>query len=252
MPAPLDDDPWDDHPWDDDPLASPAHYPGPPAPGSGMLVEGRFERLAPEALRRLTQPPYDDRVLVVAVGANASPAVLHRKLRREGVRDRVPFLAATLTGVAVGHSAHVSVPGYVPAAPYVATGVSTPVLASLLDAEQVDCLDRTEPNYVRRTLYAHAFELRLDGGARPRDFDLYGGRWGVLAPPGGSPIALTGQVDLHTYLAAHWTAYTDLLGAARDPDSAVLALGRDAALRARVREAWRAAGWAAASGLEPG
>ncbi|HWM00170.1 MAG TPA: hypothetical protein VNP20_22720 [Nocardioidaceae bacterium] len=247
MPAPLDDDPCDD-----DPLVSPARYPGPRAPGSGMLVEGRFERLTPPELRRLAQPPYDDRVLVAAVGANASPAVLHRKLRRHGVRDRVPFLAATLTGVAVAHSAHVSVPGYVPAAPYVATGVSTPVMASLLDAEQVDCLDRTEPNYVRRTLCADAFELRLDGGGRPGDFDLYDGRWGVLAPPGGTPIALTGQVDLHTYLAAHWPAYTDLLGTERDPESAVLALGQDAALRARVREAWHANGWATGSGLEAG
>jgi len=244
MPAALDD------PFDDDPLVSPARYPGPPAPGSGMLVEGRFERLAPADLRRLTQPPYDEHVLVVAVGANASPAVLHRKLRREGVRDRVPFLAATLSGVAVAHSAHVSVPGYVPAAPYVAAGVSTPVMASLLDTEQADCLDRTEPNYVRRTLYTDAFELRLDGGGRPRDFDLYDGRWGVLAPPGGSPIALTGQVDLHSYLAAHWPAYTDLLGPARDPESAVLVLGQDAALRARVREAWHATGWAAGSGLD--
>jgi hypothetical protein len=236
----------------DDPLAAPARYPGPPAPGSGLLVDGRFEPLSPDELGRLGQPPYDDRVLVVAVGANASPAVLDRKLRREGLARRVPFLAATLTGVAVGHSAHVSVPGYVPAAPYAATGVSTPVMASLLDAEQVDCLDRTEPNYVRRTLHADGFALRLDGGDRPRDFDLYDGRWGVLAPPGGSPITLSDQIGLHTHLAAHWPAYIELLGAARDPESAVLVLAQDASLRARVREAWHSTGWAVGSGLGPG
>ncbi|MGH3316398.1 MAG: hypothetical protein ACRDO0_09680 [Nocardioidaceae bacterium] len=238
--------------FDDDPLVAPARYPGPRAPGSGLLVDGRFEPLSPDDLNRWGQPPYDDRVLVVAVGANASPTVLDRKLRREGPAGRVPLLAATLTGVAVGHSAHVSVPGYVPAAPYAATAVSTPVMASLLDAEQVGCLDRTEPNYVRRTLHADVFGLRLDGGDRPREFDLYDGRWGVLAPPGGSPIPLSDQVDLHTYLAAHWPAYTELLGAGRDPESAVLALAQDVALRARVREAWHSTGWAVGSGLESG
>jgi hypothetical protein len=245
MPARFDDDPW----------VAAAQYPGPPAPGSGLLTDGRFETLSPDELRRIGQPPYDDRVLVVAVGANASPTVLHRKLRREGLEARVPFLAAVLTGVAVGHSAHVSVPGYVPAAPYAAVGVSTPVLASLLDAEQVDCLDRTEPNYVRRTLQADAFELVLDGGHRPRDFDLYDGRWGVLAPPGGSPVPLVSQVDLHTYLAAHWPAYAEVLGfpgAERDPNGVVLALAHDAVLRARVREAWHSTGWAVSSDLEPG
>jgi hypothetical protein len=250
MPAPL-----DDNLFDDDPLVAPARYPGPPAPGSGLLADGRFEPLSPDELSRLGKPPYDDRVLVVAVGANASPAVMHRKLRREGREGPVPFLAATLTGVAVGHSAHVSVPGYVPAAPYAAAGVCTPVMASLLDAEQVDCLDRTEPNYVRRTLHADEFWLRLDGGDQPRDFDLYDGRWGVLAPPGGSPITLSGQVDLHAYLAAHWPAYTELLGlvgAERDAESPVLALAQDAALRARVRAAWHSTGWAVSSGLEPG
>jgi hypothetical protein len=246
VPAPLDDEPRDD-----DPLIAPARYPGPPAPGSGLLVDGRFEPLAPDDLSRLGRPPYDDRLLVVAVGANASPTVLHRKLRREGLEGRVPFLAATLSGVAVGHSAHVSVPGYVPAAPYAAAGVSTPVMASLLDAEQVDCLDRTEPNYVRRTLHGEAFWLRLDGGDLPHDFDLYDGRWGVLSPPNRSPIPLTDQVDLHTYLAAHWPAYTELLGAGRDPESAVLALAQDTALRARVREALHSTGWAVDSGLGP-
>jgi hypothetical protein len=247
--------PLDDEPRDDDPLVAPARYPGPPAPGSGLLVDGRFEPLSPDELGRLGRPPYDDRVLVVAVGANASPTVLHRKLRREGLEAGVPFLAATLTGVAVGHSAHVSVPGYVPAAPYAAADASTPVMASLLDAEQVDCLDRTEPNYVRRTLHADEFGLRVDGGDLPRDFDLYDGRWGVLAQPGSSPIPLTDQIDLHTYLAAHWPAYTELLGrrgAGRDPENAVLALARDAALRGRVREAWHSTGWAISSGLEPG
>ena len=245
MPAPLDDEPRDD-----DPSVAPACYPGPPAPGSGLLVDGRFEPLSPDELSRLGRPPYDDRVLVVAVGANASPTVLHRKLRRGGLEGRVPFLAATLIGVAVGHSAHVSVPGYVPAAPYAATGVSTPVMASLLDAEQVDCLDRTEPNYVRLTLHADEFWLRLGTGDRPRDFDLYDGHWGVLAQPGGSPIPLSDQIDLHSYLAAHWPAYTELLGTECDAESAVLALAQDAALRARVRQAWHHTGWAVSSGLE--
>lgn len=71
-----------------------------------------------------------------------------------------------LAGVLVGHSAHVSVGGYIPAAPYAGAG-STQVMLGWFEPAQLALLDATEPNYERR---------HLDAGV-----DVYVSRWGVIA-----------------------------------------------------------------------
>lgn len=119
------------------------------------------------------------RTPVAAVGSNASPAVLARKLAALGSGE-VVLEPGRLTGVQVGHSAHVSRGGYVPAAPYVGQG-ATRVVIGWFDAAQLALLDATEPNYVRR---------RLDGGV-----DVYVSRWGVVGVD-GKPLPLTTQERL--------------------------------------------------------
>jgi hypothetical protein len=234
-----------------DPVVSPADYPGPRAPCSGRLQDGRFTPLDPDELSRLGGSRYTDRLLVVAVGSNASPAVVHRKLHQRDCSDHVVFVAATLTGCSVGHSAHVSVPGFVPAAPFADPGASTQAMVLLLDPQQVECLDTTEPNYVRRRVSGSAMTLRLGGGERRGSFDLYDTRWGVLAPPGGRPLALTTQADLHEHLAAHWQPYAALFShaGAHDPEGAPSALAGRADLRTRMRKALHDTGWACPNGL---
>jgi hypothetical protein len=82
--------------------------------------------------------------------------------------------------VRVGHSAHVSAGGYVPAAPYVGDG-HTDAVVGWFDDEQLALVDATEPNYHR---------LALDPATQ-----LYVSRWGVVAVD-GRPLPLTDQATL--------------------------------------------------------
>jgi hypothetical protein len=238
----------------DDLAASPWAYPGTAATCSGLLEDGRFTPW-PAAELLVIDP---SRTLVVAVGSNASPGVMHRKLRRHGVTGSVPLVAGTLTGLGVGHSAHVSLPGFVAAAPFVHAGAVTPVYVTLLDDAQLRCLDLTEPNYVRRRVRCEVCVLQLEGGARPASFDVYDGRWGVLAPPGEAVVPFGTQETLHRFLRARWPPYRELVGnlgasPETDEETAVLQamrqLAADADLRRRTREALRATGWSRDTGL---
>lgn len=134
----------------------------------------------------------------MAVGSNASPAVLARKLAEVG-RD-VPSSACVVVGLAVGHSAHVSAGGYIPAAPYAAPGIETALRAGWFTPEQLAVLDRTEPNYERVRLPSARFPIAFEAG-RADEFDVYRSRWGVLAVD-GVPVAFRGQRELFAMLAA--------------------------------------------------
>jgi hypothetical protein len=245
----------------DDLTASPWAYPGTAAECSGVLEDGRFTPMPVADLLAGCGDRRETRTAVVAVGSNASPAVMHRKLSRHGVGGRVPLVSGTLVGCAVGHSAHVSVPGFVPAAPYLRAQARTPVYVTLLDDVQLRCVDRTEPSYVRRGLSPGRAALELeDGSPLESTFYLYDSRWGVLARPGGGSVVPFGsQETLHVLLRAQWPPYDELLGdiggAADAPDdlaavqAVMRALAADTGLRDRVREAFATTGWATPSGL---
>lgn len=225
--------------------ATPWDYPGTPPAASGLLDGDRFVPRPPADLVDLAR----DRTLVVAVGSNASPAVMRRKLARHGVGGTVPLVAATMRGIAVGHSAHVSRPGFVAAAPYLAADAVTPVYVTLLDADQMRCLDLTEPNYVRRRLAGGRCALALDGGTTPAEFDLYDSRWGVLARPGAAVVPLGTQTALHALLQDRWPPYQQMHGPETDARDVMARWASDPALRTRVREAFATTGWARRSGL---
>ena len=147
-------------------------YSGADPAGGGLLEGTRFHPLPPggldRALARADATPVRDRNLVVAVGSNASPAVLLGKLASAGVTATVPFVEGEVVGLRVGHSAHVSRAGYLAAAPVRAPGARTSVTALLLDDEQVGCLDQTEPNYIRRLLPATCARSRRRAVTSPR------------------------------------------------------------------------------------
>jgi len=125
------------------------------------------------------RPAVRGRTPVAAVGSNASPAVLARKLSPLAT-GTVPLELRRLTGVRIGHSAHVSAGGYIPAAPCVGEG-SLRVVVGWFEADQLALLDASEPNYVRRRL-----DAELDG---------YVSRWGVVAIE-GRIVELTSQQEL--------------------------------------------------------
>lgn len=220
--------------------AEPWRYPGPPAPGPGVLLGDRFAAVAdddgtPDAtaarldavLRRAGAPGLAGRHAVMAVGSNAAPGVLAAKLRRGRADAVVPLVRGRLCDVAVGHSAHVSRAGYVAAAPYRSPGARTDVVVALLTGAQVRCLDATEPNYVRR----HVAGAAGVTPAHAEPCSLYVSRRGVLSWPGHETLPLRSQARLWAGLRA-CGAVPDALPA--DHRALAATLAADAGWRAQV------------------
>ncbi|WP_156045303.1 MULTISPECIES: hypothetical protein [Actinomycetes] len=203
---------------DDDLTARPMEYPGRPVAGSGVLVGDEYRHHATvedieRELRRLSKAELKQRQAVVAVGSNACAAVMKRKLAAAGVDGCVPFLYGTVNTIAIGHSAHRSVAGFIPAAPFRRPGPLAPAVMTMLTPEQLDAVDHSEPNY-RRTEIACAFT-----GVGMTTADVYVSLWGVIAPPGGEPFALTPQRQLHDDLRSRCPRFGDT-----EPPSATVAL----------------------------
>jgi hypothetical protein len=144
----------------------------------------------------------DSRVLVVAVGSNASPAVMADKFAQHSRRvgSVLPFVKCTVSGIAVGHSAHVSKRGYIAAAPFEDQDSRVTLWASWLDSSQLSALDTTEPNYQRVLVSASDYPIELENGESPQFYYIYESIHGVLGD-GVAPRALTSQVDLFNWLA---------------------------------------------------
>ncbi len=154
------------------------------------------------ALRRVGARPLGSRTAVVAVGSNASPAVMRHKLSSRGVSPVVPMITAVVRNLAVVHSAHVSRGGYVPAAPMHSSGARGTVVVQFLDDDQLAAVDSTEPNYERVPLDPARYPLVLSGGQRPGQPWIYATRRGVLRLP-GLGARLVPQSELRALLRPH-------------------------------------------------
>src|SRR5690242_19265994 len=118
------------------PLEHPLLYPGAWPAESGLL---HGDRMLP--LERLV---YDDRVPVLTVGSNASPAQLRHKMTESGIGAPVPMVRARVRGIEVGVSAHVSRAGYVSASPVKAPWAARGLFVIWLDAPQLSVIDASE------------------------------------------------------------------------------------------------------------
>jgi hypothetical protein len=234
----------------DDFVRQPWTYPGRPLTRSGVMHRGSLHLTGVDGLPLSANVASTDRrALVVAVGSNASPVVMHRKFDREGVSTTVPFVTGTLRGISVGHSGHVSRRGYIAAAPYVEPGASTDVVVSLLYREQLRCLDRTERNYERKELAGSMFPLLLDGGEMPESYSLYISEWKVLQAPDGGCLRLQPQDEIFTSLLSRSATLRSLAGAV-PPRTAMAQLAADETLRTAFREVIAEEGLARPGGLE--
>src|SRR5699024_2474967 len=132
--------------------------------------------------------PLAERTLVLAVGSNQTPETIARKYRRSGrdISVTTPFVRCTVHHLAVGHVAHIAVPGYLPAAPYRAEGGRMELVATWFDEEQVAVVDETEPNYDRLRLCAGDFPLTLPTGPAPATRDVYAPGCAARADPTGA------------------------------------------------------------------
>lgn len=185
------------------------------------------------------------RRLVVAVGSNASVATIRAKLRSHRASPVLPLVPGVLVGVSVGHSAHVSLGGYVAAAPYDRPGGAVRVAGGWFDEEQLRALDASEPNYRRVRLPTSRYPLSLLHLAPPPEFEVYRSVWGVLTHE-ERVLPLHPQRSLHRVLASDpWLARRVPLA---DSASAVHAL-RDRGLQVQVRRHWALSGRAGPDGL---
>lgn len=235
-----------------DPIGHPLAYPGRLTGESGLLDGDHFLALRREtagdrwrlpggetlddALRGRHRPVLADRRPILAVGSNGSPAQLHRKLAgRAGVL--VPMTYVTVGGLVSGLSAHVSRPGYVPAAPVLAPGATGRFVVLWLDEEQLPVVDATEPNYHRIPLPR---AVSLDDGTAD-GCDVYAGRHGCVVDGRGRPFHLGGQADVIADLLADLPALGRLTGAG-GPEEFVARVRHDPSLREAVRALWRREG----------
>jgi hypothetical protein len=232
-----------------DPLTDPLTYPGRIPAASGILIDGTFRPLnavagagpahwavSPTTLAALLDQlgsPLSSRVPVLAVGSNASPSQLRRKFAGRPVHPAVPLTLAEVTGIVPGVSAHVSKPGYIPAAPATVPGAISRAFVIWLDAAQLRALDETEPNYWRRTLAADAFPVKLVSGiVLPKCF-IYVGRHGCLADAAGHPRRMVDQRALIQELLDESARLRGLCG---ETLAEFVARAQDPAVRDAVRQ----------------
>ena len=143
----------------------------------------------PQPDRPVPERPDAAARLVVAVGSNASPAVMAAKLGHA-----IPIFGVRVAGLAVGHSAHVAARGYIPATPVPSPGAALSTGAAWLGDDDLATLDSTEPNYHRLTVTTHDHPLCPSPDQpptpddAPTEFSVYVSRHGALGD------ARTGEV----------------------------------------------------------
>lgn len=107
-----------------------------------------------------------------------------------------------LRDIGVGHSAHVSLHGYIPATPYRSPGATLDTVACWLTDHELTALDATEPNYHRMT-FTNTY---LDDATAiaAQSFSIYVSAHGVLADPSSElPVPLGPQDRIITWLRGH-------------------------------------------------
>ncbi|WP_256839763.1 hypothetical protein [Ornithinimicrobium faecis] len=222
-------------------LLPPSDYPWPESPHSGLLT--RPHVLTESDLVDGDVPPdLSDRTPVAAVGSNASLTVLRNKLGPL-LQTGLPIAVAEVERLAVGHSGHVSIRGYIAAAPFVRDAsrdgnASRPVTLAWFDQAQLAAIDATEPTY-RRIVLPDTMPCLLHG-APLAGVEVYESRHGVLGED-GEPLELLSQADVRAWLA-HRLPTT----VAADLDHAQFA---DADRREQVRLALIEAGLVVPSGF---
>ena len=214
---------------------APEEYPWAPTDRQGVLVGAAFtpSEAIDTDLRTIGTAPLSDRHAVIAVGSNASPEVMHRKLSRHGVDGPLPMTIRLISGIGVGHSAHVSLPGYIATAPYRCSHCRHRLVVLHLDGEQLDAVDATEPNYDR---------------VRHDDAWLYASRWQVLAIR-GVPITARTQPALQDVLRSTDSVWRDRF-AGMSAAEVSAALAHDGTV-AEWRHRWMDVGLTRNAGFSP-
>ena len=245
-----------------DPIAAPLTYPGAAPDSPAVLVTEtsvlvvRPSRTGAVGQWRVTLGPgegkaLDDvlgergaaltgnRVPVLAVGSNAAPAQLRRKLSTAGLATAVPVAAVIVDGLSVCVSAHVSKAGYVPATPVPdPLAKSQRMWVTWLAPDELQTMDKTEPNYDRVQVPASC-SIRLTPVQPLSGCWLYVSRHGYLTDRSGEPRTLIDQSGLITSLLAEIPALTDLAGTS---PKEWISRAHDQSVRDGIRDLFRSSG----------
>lgn len=202
-----------------------------------------------EALELAGAAPIDTRYPVVSFGSNSAPAQLRDKFAGlDPPGTVVPVVRGAIEGLSLGHSPHVSGPGYLP---YVlvddgSTG-ALPVFVLWLDPAALAVMNRTEPNYDLVGVPSARFPLTLGTGERVNAYSVYKGKWGALRSAGrGGPLVAGSQQEVFDHLnRASW--FRSLAGSG-DVRAQMARFRAHAELRQQVRHELAARGWATTDG----
>ncbi|HEY0718462.1 MAG TPA: hypothetical protein VGD68_12660, partial [Streptosporangiaceae bacterium] len=181
------------------------------AAGSSGPLDRLLDRPLDQVLGENGGSPVARRVPVLAVGSNACPAQIRRKLAEAAVAVQVPITAVRVTGLAVGVSAHVSRAGYLPATPVADPAAESELWMVWPDRATLTALDATEPNY-RRVRLPSRYPARLSAGQLVTGGWLYVSRHGHLLNAAGGSRRLTDQATLIASLLAEVPALRALAG----------------------------------------
>jgi hypothetical protein len=152
----------------------------------------------------------------------------------------IPLTLANVHGIVPGVSAHVSIYGYLPAAPVSAPGEASRLFVLWLTGEQLKILDSTEPNYHRRRLPEHRFPVDLAPGVPLPGCEVYVGRHGCLAESSSLPMRLEAQPRMIGRLLARSPELRRLCG---DSPEEFVERVRDRAVREAATAALHAGGF---------
>ncbi|MFI7586589.1 hypothetical protein ACIB24_05890 [Spongisporangium articulatum] len=191
-------------------------------------------------LRQAGAAPTARRHPVLAIGSNASPAQLHRKLSRAGCSTTVPILRVEVQGLRVGVSAHISAAGYLPTSPVLEPAADERLHLLLLDADQLEAVDRTEPNYVRTFAPHTTVGAGLESGEVLGGVHVYAGRHGLLTDEEGLALRPADQHRLVSGLLARSVALRAVMG--ETPEAFVTTAQNRPDARARGTELFRTEG----------
>ena len=244
-----------------DPIAEPLTYPGAAPDGQAVLVKdtnvlrinpsrsaplgewhvkvsGTADRPLDEVLLECDAAPMASRIPVLAVGSNAAPAQVRRKLATPDRPIMVPITAVKVCGLSVGVSAHVSKAGYIPATPVPDPSAKSRMWVTWLTAEELAAMDKTEPNYDRMHVPSTC-SVELISGQAVAGCWLYVSRHGFLTEGSGKPRKLIDQPDLISRLLVDIPVLTTLAGSS--PKEWVNRT-KDAGVRDEIRDLFRSAG----------
>jgi hypothetical protein len=222
----------------DDPLAYPGRY----HQRSFVLAGDQVLDLEPDPgaldalLERQGAVPLAARTAVLAVGSNASPAQLHRKVVTLSTGQVVPVLQATVTGLVIGFSRHITVYGAIPMTPMTRDGATTTAFVTFLDADQLAVVTTSEgANYelVRYRADGNISVTSADG-AVVADVSAFVTTRGLLHLDGEAVVAPVSQAQLWERLATAWAPRPEHAGLPATPAAIVEALRTDAGRTAIV------------------